>query len=228
MAYINFDLTDCGSLQTLASLGAGIPGTLPVGMNAVAGLYLIYNYGNDNRYIGKASNLQNRFNGRMLTVNEFGLAQADINDIGVFWGDANTYSTPAPVGFPPVATPAAHTLMAPGAVLANGFRILQSGLGAEPLIPNALIGPAAGVPAYAAPVVNAAIDGGLVNVEALLIRFFRQAAGVGGTITNGTYMGPFTNPLAHELIVQVEWGALPAVQIAAGYLAISIPAGGAF
>lgn len=74
MGYINFDLTNTRSLHTLASPGAGIAGNIPPGMPATSGLYMILNQANDNRYIGKSGNLADRFNGRMLTIDEFGLS----------------------------------------------------------------------------------------------------------------------------------------------------------
>ena len=225
MAYINFDLTDTGSLHTLASPAAGQAGTLPPGMPNTGGLYLIYNQANNNRYIGKAGDLAQRFNGRMLTVNEFGLSQANLGQIGVFWGQASTYSTPAPVGG--AAAPNIHTLLNPQPALAFGFRVIRNGFGAAAAMPNAVVGNQGGNINYGGNIVNATVDGQNINVEALLIRLFRQI-GVGGTMTNLAYMGQFTNPLNHELIAQVEWGACGVAGVAAGHYCISIPANGQF
>lgn len=216
MGYINFDLTNCGILSTLASPGAGIAGTLPGGMPATGGLYLIVNEQNQNRYIGKSGDLVDRFNGRMLTINEFGFAPGDLLGIDAFWGEVSVYNTP-------VIAPGAFA--GPLVPLVNGFRIARNALGAAPIVPNAFVGAAQLNPNYAAHVVTTTIDGALINVEALLIRFWRQC-GVGGTITNLNYMGPFTNPTGNELIVQVEWGACGAIP--AAHFCITIPANGVF
>lgn len=226
MGYINFDLTNAGSLHTLASAGAGAAGTLPVGMPNTGGLYLIFNSATGNRYIGKAGDLSARFNGRMLTVNEFGLSQANLAQIGVFWGDANPYNTPAQVGLAPV--PLVNTLIAPVAAPALGFQVIRNGAGGAPAMPNAVVGTPGGAINYGGAQVTTVIDGQAVNVEALLIRFFRQAIGVGGTFTNLAYMGPFTNPTNHELIVQAEWAACPVVGVPAANYCITIPANGQF
>ncbi|WP_444930451.1 hypothetical protein ACJJIF_01295 [Microbulbifer sp. SSSA002] len=226
MGYINFDLSNAGSLHTLASPGPNIAGTLPAGIPAAGGLYLIHHSTNDNRYIGKSGNLRQRFEGRMLTVNEFGLSQANLANLGVFWGEVDSWNTPAPVMG--VAAPLVNTLIPPVAPAALGFQVIRNGNGAAPPMPNAVIGTPGGPIDYGAAQVTTTIDGIDVNVEALLIRFFRQAIGVGGSITNGVYMGPFTNPTNHELIVQVEWAACPVVNIPAAHYCISIPAHGQF
>lgn len=226
MAYINFDLTDTGSLHTLASPAAGQAGTLPPGMPNTGGLYLIFNQANNNRYVGKAGNFRQRFDGRMLTVNEFGLSQANLGQIGVFWGEASAYSTPAPLNN--VAAPNIHTHLNLQAQLNNGFRIIRNAGGAAPPLPNAVVGNQGGNINYGGNVVNTVVDGQVINVEALLIRMFRQVIGVGGTMTNLAYMGVFTNPLNHELIVQVEWGACAVVGVPAGHFCVSIPANGQF
>ena len=228
MGYINFDLTTTGSLHTLASPGPGVAGALPGGLPNTGGLYLIFNSANSNRYVGKAGDLRDRFDGRMLTVNEFGLSQANLASIGAFWGDATPHNTPVPVGFPPVPAPLVNTLIAPVAPPSLGFQVIRNGAGGAPAMPNAVVGTAGGAINYAGAVVTTTIDGQLINVEALLIRFFRQAIGVGGTFTNRTYMGPFTNPTNHELIVQVEWGACAVVGVPAAHYCISVPAHGQF
>lgn len=226
MGYINFDLFQSGSLHTLASAGAGLPGTLPPGMGANGRLYMICNQNNNNRYVGKSGDLRDRFEGRMLTVNEFGLSQADLANIGVFWGEVDCWNTPAPIMG--VAAPLVNTVIAPIGPPALGFQVIRNAFGAAPVMPNAVVGPAGGAVNYGAAQVTTVIDGVIVNVEALLIRFCRQALGVGGTFTNGHYMGPFTNPTNHELIVQFEWAACPVVNIVAGHFCIAIPAHGQF
>jgi hypothetical protein len=162
----------------------------------------------------------------MLTVNEFGLSQANLANIGVFWGDVSAYSTPAPAPF--AGVPLINTLIAPIAPAALGFQVIRNAGGAAPVMPNAVVGIGSGVINYGAAQVTTTIDGALINVEALLIRFFRQALGVGGTFTNGVYMGPFANPTNNELIVQVEWAACGVVGVPAAHYCIAIPANGAF
>ncbi len=186
------------------------------------------NSATDNRYFGKSGDLRGRFDGRMLVVNELGLSQPNLANIGAFWGDATPFNTPAPVGFPPVPAPLVNTLIPPVAPAALGFQIIRNGPGAAPMMPNAVIGTPGGVINYGANNVTTTIDGQDVNVEALLIRLFIQGLGVGGTTTNRNFIGPFTNPTPHELIVQVEWGACPAVNVPAGHYCIAIPANGAF
>ena len=222
MPYINFDLYNAGSLHTLASAGAGVAGTLPVGMGGDGRLYMIFNRANDNRYVGKSGDLRERFNHRMLTVNEFGLSQADLANIGVFWGTVDCYSTPVPV--PPLIA----TLIPPVAPAGLGFQVIRNAGGVAPAMPNALVGAAGGAVNYGAAQVTTVVDGVTINLEALLIRFCRQALGVGGTFTNGHYMGVFTNPSNRELIVQFEWAACPVVNVPAGHYCIAIPAHGQF
>ena len=220
MGYINFDLTNCGALNTLASPAPGVAGQLPAGMPNTGGLYLIHNQTHNNRYIGKAGDLTNRFDGRMLTVNEFGLAPGDLAGIYAFWGEVDVYSTVQPV--PMVAPQLAPHATTP---LINGFRVARSAFGAAPPVPNQFVGRPSPAPNYGAHHVMATIDGVQINVEALLIRLFRQM-GVGGTITNLQYIGQFQNPTAHELIVQVEWGACGTVP--AAHFCITVPALGWF
>jgi hypothetical protein len=220
MGYVYFDLTDTGSLHTLASPGAGVAGALPGGVPTTGGFYVIFNQANNNRYVGKAGDLRDRFNGRMLTVNEFGLSQGNLGQIGAFWGEASVHNTP--MGAPLIAT-----VLAPVAPPAHGFQVIRNGGGAAPILPNAVLGNPAPAINYAANQVMSTIDGQQINLEALLIRLFRQI-GVGGTMTNLVYMGPFTNPAAHELIVQVEWGACGVVGVPHAHFCIAIPPGGAF
>jgi hypothetical protein len=61
-------------------------------------------------------------------------------------------------------------------------------------------------PNYGANQVMATIDGVQVNLEALLIRCFRQlVAGVNNaTMTNLQYMGPFSNLTGNNLTVQIN------------------------
>lgn len=219
MGFIKFDLTNTGSLTTLASSGAGMTGILPPGIPGAGGLYVIFNSKRNNRYVGKSQNLQSRFNGRMTTVNEFGFTPEDLECLGVFWGAATSFNTPATQyniksDYP--YDPNAH------------FQIVSRGDGTIPAgkLPNVLESvPCAQINYNDNQQVTSIIDRTTVNIEAALIRFFAHAAGTGGTITNRTYLRSFTNPLNRELIILVEWGRCDEVNIAAGYACILIPAG---
>lgn len=214
MGFVNFDITNCASLHTMASPGVGQAGQLPAGMPQAGGLYIIYNANNNNRYIGKAGNLTERFAGRMAVVNELGLSQNDLQGIHVFWGGVSVYNSPQNV-----------QPFAPHAQLQNGFREARNAHGPAPAMPNQFLGNLAAAPNYAAAYVTTNIDGLLINLEALFIRFLRQM-GVGGTITNGQHIGPFENNTQNELIIQAEWGQTGPVP--AAHYCITVPAQGAF
>jgi hypothetical protein len=100
MGHVHFNLNNSGSLHTLASPQVGVSGTLPPNMQGAnqGGLYLIVNtqVNGVNRYVGKTGNIEDRFNGRMLTINEFGLAQAQLQGTWAFWGQATVWNTAAP------------------------------------------------------------------------------------------------------------------------------------
>ena len=72
MGHVHFNLNNSGSLHTLASPQVGVSGTLPPNMQGAnqGGLYLIVNtqVNGVNRYVGKTGNIEDRFNGRMLTI----------------------------------------------------------------------------------------------------------------------------------------------------------------
>jgi len=189
-------------------------------------LYVIFNQANNNRYVGKAGDMARRFNGRMLTVNEFGLSQANLAQIGVFWGVAQSYNTPVPAG--QATVPPLHTLLQNPGPLWAGFRIIRSTVGAPPALPAAVVGTAGGAINYTGNPVTTVVDGQTVNVEGLLIRTFRQGMGVGGTFTNLAYMGPFTNPTNEELIVVVQWAACGVVSVPQAHFIMTIPANGTF
>lgn len=105
MGRVHFNLNNSGSLHTLASLQAGVAGTLPANMQGYTqgSFDIIVNtqVNGVNRYVGKAGNIEKRFNGRMLTINEFGLPQAQLQGIWAFWGQTTVWNT-AVGNFPPV------------------------------------------------------------------------------------------------------------------------------
>lgn len=65
--------------------------------------------------------------------------------------------------------------------------------------------PAVPLPGYGAPL-KVAIDGVMVNLEHLLIRFVITQLGVGGTVSNNLLAGaPYPNPTANNMTVQLTW-----------------------
>jgi hypothetical protein len=204
-------------------------------MAAVAGFYIIRNDSTNNRYVGKTHDFQQRFNARMLTINEFGLSQNDLNGIDAFWGQVEVYNSAAihpgggisPAPLPPNVTGAAgfaQTMPAAIPHAIGGFNVLPQGVGLAPANPAAAPNRLSGQPNYNAAVVRSLVDGQVINLEHLLIRFVRQS-GWGGTITNGAYINIFTNATANRMDVVVEWAAGSQTNIAAGYQEIQINAG---
>jgi len=106
MSNINFNLTNASYLGGMAppALAGGAFGnaTLPHGL-AGAGIYLIVNEANDNRYVGISNNLAQRFATRMATVTEMGWSTANMNQLSVYWGGIQIQDTPGPgPGAPPL------------------------------------------------------------------------------------------------------------------------------
>lgn len=196
----------------MVALAAGVPGNHTV--TATPGLYVIRNQPSNNRYIGKSQNLANRFDSRMLTVNEFGLTQGNLAGIDAFYGPVTCYNTPAAAA---AAAPLLPPLPVPGGI---AWGAAGAGLGAAHAqeIP-ANVCPA---PNYAAHLVVVMIDGQPVNVEYLLIRFFMQA--YGGTVTNGQGFANFTNASPNPIHVMVEWANGINTPLAAGHQMFTVPA----
>jgi hypothetical protein len=243
MCCIVYQLVNTGPLETLASPGSGQPGTLPQGMGNQPGLYLIYNALTNNRYIGKSGDTAQRFAGRMLTINEFGLTSQNLSGIAGFWGTALAFNTPLA---PPNRLPYSKTLdngailwngdvrgtslwpfltpgnFTPGSQEANFAAIVQANVAANLRVAD---------PDYTQNNPTVTLDGQSIDVERLLIRFWLRA-GMGGTITNGQKDAAFTNPTANDLIVIVWWGpcTLPLLQsnLDQGFIIITIPAGRTF
>lgn len=99
MREILINLDHAASLGTLAT-PAGGAAALPAGMPVTAGIYLIVNTGNENRYAGISTNVARRFVGRMSTVTEFGLETADVAHLWAWWGNVRTREVPIPQVFP--------------------------------------------------------------------------------------------------------------------------------
>jgi hypothetical protein len=125
---IIFNLTNSANLNGMApapAMGGGFGNAaLPAAMNGYgAGTYIIVNTLTNNRYIGIASDIANRFNTRLATVTEMGFGAATMSAIGVCWGQTNyrispTLLVPAPpwvVAVP--APPGAFQVMIDGAAI---------------------------------------------------------------------------------------------------------------
>lgn len=125
MSFIHYELTNSANLAGMAPApavaGGFAPAALPPGM-AMAGTYIIVNTTTNNRYIGISGNIANRFNTRMATVTEMGLAVATVAAVGVVWGNTwyqNTFFPPPGPGAPPAPPPPMLAVPAPPAAFAQ-------------------------------------------------------------------------------------------------------------
>ncbi len=119
MGYIFYALNNsanCGGMAPPALAGGAFGfAALPPAMN-MAGTYIIVNTMTNNRYIGIAANIQNRFQTRLATVTEMGFGPAVLANIGVTWGVAHCRNTlPAPALVPAAAPVAGSIPIAPAA-----------------------------------------------------------------------------------------------------------------
>lgn len=99
MARVIYQLLDGGDLGGMAP--APLPGggfgyaALPQGMPNAPRIYMIYNIATENRYVGIAGDLVNRFTSRMAAVTELGFAAATMQNIVVWWGRVTVRDTPS-------------------------------------------------------------------------------------------------------------------------------------
>jgi hypothetical protein len=157
----------------------------PPGMAGVSGMYIIINCvaALENRYIGISTNIGNRFgNDRLPTITEMGFPPATMAQIHVVWGTVKVRNHPhglaaAHLGATPLLFPGAGPATtpfpnwnAPGWTLAN---------------------PPPGGGAF-----TRVIDGNVINLERLLIRFVMMRLGAGGTVSNNALMAPYNHPQA--------------------------------
>ena len=196
MGYVYYRLNNAANLQGMAppALVGGAFGNaaLPAGMAGVAGMYIIINSHGvvENRYIGISSNIGNRFNTRMATVTEMGIDAVTLGNIHVVWGTVKISERSArrrPPAWPLVPQIGGGNVQIPTWGTA-GWTVAA---------------PAAG------PFVRM-IDGGVVNLEHLLIRFVMTQMGAGGTVSNNMLMAPFIRPAfpgVTPLIVMFESAA---------------------
>ncbi len=163
----------------LAGGGFGVA-ALPGGM-AMPGTYIIVNTTTNNRYIGIAGNIANRFNTRLATVTEMGFDAMTMVRIGITWGLTTCQNTPV-FGVPPPWMPAV------------------------PAPPAAF---------------TALIDGAMVNLEQLLIRFVITQLGAGGTVSNNAMAAvPYINPTPNPITVHLTWGAMGGLFVAGNQITV--------
>lgn len=117
MGYIFYALNNsanCTGMSPPALPGGGFGvAALPPAMH-MAGTYIIVNTMTNNRYIGIAANIHNRFQTRLATVTEMGFGPAVLANIGVTWGVAHCRNTlPAPLVVPAAAPVAGSIPVAP-------------------------------------------------------------------------------------------------------------------
>src|SRR5215212_7334392 len=109
MGYIHYDLSlsaNCAGMAPVPTAGGNFgPATLPIGM-AMTGTYIIVNTLTNNRYIGIANDIRNRFNTRLATVTEMGFPSIPIMAaIGVTWGHTRVIDAPPGPVWPGPAAP---------------------------------------------------------------------------------------------------------------------------
>lgn len=186
MGYIYYRLTHSATLQGMAppalAGGAFGPAALPGGMAGMAGMYIIINCHGafENRYIGISQNIGNRFNTRMATITELGFPPAIMGQIYVVWGTVRVRNHPH-------GLPAAQTPLTP---------VLYGGPPANIAFPNWAAGGWGNPVPPPAGAFTTVIDGNMINLEHLLIRFVMMRMGAGGTVSNNLLMAPFNHPNA--------------------------------
>lgn len=188
MGYISYRLNQSATLATMVPPalpgGAFGPAALPPGMAGFPGMYIIINCqgptpATHNRYIGISNNIGNRFTPRMSVVTELGFPAATMGSIYVVWGSVRVRNHPLPGG---IATTPTTNQFPPPAMIP---------------FPNwAAGGWTAAVPAGGGAAFTAVIDGNVINLEHLLIRFVMMRMGAGGTVSNNMLMVPFPHPMA--------------------------------
>jgi hypothetical protein len=93
MADIHYNLNNASTLACMVppTIGPGAFGNaaIPGGMAGNAGMYIIWNSTNNNRYAGIATDLGTRFGGRMETVTEMGFDIPQMRTMFAFWGQVH-------------------------------------------------------------------------------------------------------------------------------------------
>jgi hypothetical protein len=86
MAFVRFILGAPIPLAPIIPLVPGVATALPPQLNHTAGLYLIYNQPQNNRYMGVTVDFQNRFAARQGACFELGFPQGVLNNVFAFIG----------------------------------------------------------------------------------------------------------------------------------------------
>lgn len=190
MSNIHFNLNNSANLAGMAPApiagGGFAAAALPLGM-AMAGTYIIVNTTTNNRYIGIAGNIANRFNTRLATVTEMGFGGGTMAAIGVCWGqtacqNSPTLAVPAPPWVVAVPLPpAAFTAVVDGAAVNLErllIRFVLTQLGAGGTVSNNAMAAAPYVNPTANPITVRLTWG---TMGGLFVAGFHQAVwGVGG------------------------------------------------
>lgn len=95
MADVWFDLGHPIGLDTMIPANNGVATNLPVGIygNTQGGVYLIYNPGQNNRYMGITTNFSKRFASRQGSCFELGLPRNALTGVVAFLGDVSYTDT---------------------------------------------------------------------------------------------------------------------------------------
>jgi hypothetical protein len=86
MAFVRFILGAPIPLAPIIPLVPGVATALPPQLNHAAGLYLIYNHPQNNRYMGVTVDFQDRFSARQGACFELGFPQGVLNNVLAFIG----------------------------------------------------------------------------------------------------------------------------------------------
>ncbi|NUT84247.1 GIY-YIG nuclease family protein [Pseudomonas brassicacearum] len=223
MAVLHYTLLKHGGLEAMASPGAGVAGKIPDDFTAAfAGVYVIFNDHTNNIYVGKSGNIKERFEGRMLAVNELGLDSNSLAKTYACAGVVKIWNTPVKFAVSGGASSAvavkSMTDISSEYFKDGFFRAGENPEGFDGYKGTEVVHP----PTYSSNKVVSVVDGVEVDIEAVLVRYFRQI-GYGGTMTNSHYMKGYSNPLPYELIIRVDLGGRKSES-----RTISIPAGGEF
>lgn len=217
MGLIYVNLSHCFNLADLVAAPAGVAGVFLPAANhlpATAGLYVVVNIATSNSYIGVANNLQTRFQSRHEAAVVFGLDQATMGDVFLWFADMGAGDIAV---FNTAAAPQGHAANLPlgAGNVAVGRYAGNAALQNPMAVPHAIIGP----PGIVGPVangINAIIDGANVDIEAVVIRQYLSTAGLQFN-TNTQKRMPFPNLTGNGMFVFVNYCVAPGGAVASGF-----------
>lgn len=191
MGYVFFDLTQSGNCAGMAPA--------PIAGGGFGNAHLPPGMVGPATYIIVNTNTNNRYIGISSNIaNRFNTRMATITEMGF----ANNEM--ALIGVTWGATQVRNTLPA---VVGGGWP--APGMGWLPAIP-----------APPAPF-TVMIDGFLVNLEQLLIRYVITQLGAGGTVSNNVMAAvPYVNPTPNPITVRLDWGAMNGLFVAGSHQSI--------